>query len=190
MENNELLYLLTKGDERAYELIFKQFYRPLSLFANGFVQDIEVAKDIVQELFFQLFEKRSDISVHTNLKSFLYQSVKNRCLNHIKMNKLHEQHHSNIIKMSDEESVDHSEIERVELEDRIALLVEKLPTQTRRVFELSRYDGISNQEIADSLQISKRTVETHISLALKRLREGLADVVFLLGILVINIFRF
>ena len=88
MSDKELLLLLAKGDERAYEFLFKQFYRPLSLFANRYVDDIDQAKDIVQEVFFQLFEKRETITIHTSLKSFLYQMVRNRALNHIKMNKL------------------------------------------------------------------------------------------------------
>lgn len=177
MSDKELLLLLAKGDERAYEFLFKQFYRPLSLFANRYVDDIDQAKDIVQEVFFQLFEKRETITIHTSLKSFLYQMVRNRALNHIKMNKIHSDHHERILLTSSFEVVDSSEIEHSELEDKIAKIVSDLPNQTRRVFELSRYEGIPNQEIADSLEISKRTVETHISLALRKLREGLVDVI-------------
>lgn len=190
MENSELLKLLAKGDERAYEFIFKQYYRPLSLFANRFVLDIEVSKDIVQELFYQIFEKRAELSVHTNLKSFLYQSVRNRCLNHIKMNKLHDSHHTNILNANINNFDDDDAIVQVELEDKIASLISALPAQSKKVFEMSRYDGIPNQEIADALGISKRTVETHISLALKRLREGLVEVAILAMLILIKTFHF
>lgn len=176
MNNSELVSLLKKGDEGAFESIFKEYYRPLSLFANRYLQDVEMSKDLVQELFYFLFEKRETLNIHTSLKSFLYQSVKNKCLNQIKAIKVHEQHHKLILESQSINLVEDDEIAVVELENRISLIVAALPPQTKRVFEMSRYEGVDNQEIAEKLNISKRTVETHISSALKRLRDNLADV--------------
>lgn len=172
-----------KGDEAAYEVIFKEFYRPLSLFANKYLQDVEMSKDLVQEMFFYLFEKRETLNIHTSLKSFLYQSVKNRCLNQLKSSKLHEAHHKVILNAQSINLVEDDEVEMAELEDRIASIVAEMPPQTKRVFEMSRFDGIDNQAIADELNISKRTVETHISSALRRLRENLSDVILSLLII-------
>lgn len=183
MVNDDIVKLLMKGDEAAYEVIFKEFYRPLSLFANKYLQDVEMSKDLVQEMFFYLFEKRETLNIHTSLKSFLYQSVKNRCLNQLKSSKLHEAHHKVILNAQSINLVEDDEVEMVELEDRIASIVAEMPPQTKRVFEMSRFDGIDNQAIADELSISKRTVETHISSALRRLRENLSDVILSLLII-------
>lgn len=176
MGNDEIVKLLIKGDEATFEFIFKEYYRPLSLFANRYLQDVEMAKDLVQEMFSYLFEKRETLNIHTSLKSFLYQSVKNRCLNQLKSSKLHESHHQVILNSQPINLVDNNEIELAELEDRISRIVSEMPPQTKRVFEMSRFEGVDNQEIADQLNISKRTVETHISSALKRLRDNLTDV--------------
>lgn len=183
MVNDDIVKLLMKGDEAAYEVIFKEFYRPLSLFANKYLQDVEMSKDLVQEMFFYLFEKRETLNIHTSLKSFLYQSVKNRCLNQLKSSKLHEAHHKVILNAQSINLVEDDEVEMAELEDRIASIVAEMPPQTKRVFEMSRFDGIDNQAIADELNISKRTVETHISSALRRLRENLSDVILSLLII-------
>ena len=180
MVNEDIIKLLIKGDEVAYEAIFKEYYRPLSLFANRYLQDVELSKDLVQEMFFYLFEKKETLNIHTSLKSFLYQSVKNRCLNQLKSSKTHAAHHNVILNSQSINLVEDDEVEMAELEDRIATIVAAMPPQTKRVFEMSRFDGIDNQTIADELNISKRTVETHISSALKRLRENLTDVVLAL----------
>ena len=176
MEEAEIVKLLAFGDEKAYEQLFKLYYRQLTLFASKYVNDIDLSRDIVQEVFVQLFDKRESIQIHTSLKSFLFQMVRNRCINHIKLTKIHSTHHDKILALTDLAPIPFNELEAVELADRIALLVSQMPAQTKKVFEMSRFDGVPNQDIALELQISKRTVETHISNALKKLREGLVDV--------------
>ncbi len=161
------------GRESAFELLFKEFYRPLSVFALRYVSDLAIARDIVQNFFVHLFENRKSIIISSSLESYLYQSVRNRCLNHIKRVKTQKQHldqyHDERKSFEDMEE----RIQETELEHTIFKIIESLPPQCQKVFSLSRVKGLSNSEIADQLNISKRTVETQISKALKVLRDKL-----------------
>jgi RNA polymerase sigma-70 factor (ECF subfamily) len=176
MNEKDLLNRLSQGDEFAYETIFMTYYQPLSVFAVKLVGDMDLAKDIVQEVIVNFYQKRHQIEIHTSLKAHLYQSVRNRCLNHIKREQIIKTHHSQLfIENKDSEQVFHDIMEETELEHKIHQIILSLPNQCQKIFEMSRFQGKSNQDIADELSISKRTVETQISNALKKLRIKLAD---------------
>ena len=166
---------LRSGRESAYDLLFKDYYRPLSVFAVKYVSDLDLAREIVQNLFIHLYENRSSLVITTSLESYLYQSVRNRCLNQIKHSKTQKEHLENY-GSNQQGSEDLEAIIRAnELEHAIYKIVDSLPAQRKNVFIMSRVNGLSNSEIAGKLNISKRTVETHISHALKFLREKLGD---------------
>ena len=163
------------GRERAYALLFDQFYRPLSVFASTYVHDLETAKEIVQDLFVYIYENRKSLVITTSLKSYLFQSVRNRCLNHIKHMQL-ERKHLQQISLDQHSTEDlHDKIAETELEHRIFQIVSELQPKCQEIFQMSRVRGMKNKEIADHLHISIRTVETQISNALKALRENLGD---------------
>lgn len=177
MENNEnqIILELKAGIESSYSQLFNEYYIVLSVFAASYVHDMETAREIVQDYFVHLFEIRDSLTIKTSLKSFLFQSVKNRCLNHLKHLKLHEQHLLNL----KAESVTGFSVEEnmyaAELEYKIFQQVRKLPSKCQRIFKMSRMEGKKNAEIAGNLNISKRTVETQISKALKILRDNLKE---------------
>ncbi len=172
----QLLTGLKEGRETAYRQLFQQYFEPLTYFANKYLQDVDASKDIVQGVFSQLYQGREELSINTSVKSYLYRAVTNRSLNEIKSSKLHQQHHSDIKATADTEFSENS-MELNELEMKIMKIVEGLPERTREVFKLSRFEHKTNQEIADELNISKRTVETQISNALKILRQALKVIV-------------
>ena len=164
---------LRSGKESAYEQLFAEYYRPLSLFAVRFVNDLETAKEIVQDLFVALYENRKSLLITTSLKSYLYQSVRNRCLNHLKHIQV-DRRHLEHLKLNQESSEDlEATIEKGELEARIFQIISGLPPRCQDIFKKSRVNGMKNIEIAEHLDISIRTVETQISNALKVLREKL-----------------
>ena len=164
---------LRSGRESAYEQLFKEFYQPLTVFANGYVEDLESGKEIVQDLFVHLYEKRKNLVITTSIKSYLYQSVRNRCLNHLKHRQVQKMHHDRMkTELNFSDNLE-DKIRETELEHMVSKVVEQLPPQCRRIFNMSRVSGLSNGEIAEQLKISKRTVETQISNALKVLREKL-----------------
>ncbi len=169
----DLLRGLERGDEVAFRSLFDLYYQRLVTFAFRFTGDLDSARSIVQDIFVVLFEKRAEIRIHTSLKSHLFQSVRNRALNLVKHEKMKREHHALMALNSSEGEAPYDELEMNDLQAQIAGVVNQLPAQCQKIFRMSREDGSSNQEIADKLSISKRTVETQISKALKRLREDL-----------------
>lgn len=177
MKNREAYIIkgIRSGQESAYKTLFNDYYRPLSIYALKYVGDLESSKEIVQEFFVHLFENRHKLIANTSLQSYLYRAIRNRCLNHIKQNQIHKKHldqyQSGQLTNEDLEA----RILETELEHRIFKIIESLPPQCRKIFTLSRSKGFTNAEIAFKLDISKRTVETQISKALKVLRKDLEE---------------
>lgn len=166
---------LRKGDIRAFEAMFRQYYAPLVAYAAKYMKDTEIAREIVQDFFVRLFEKRQLLSIDTSVKSYLYRSVYNCCINYINQQNIHNNH---IKKMDAEREVTdnlENEIARLELQQRIASIIDSLPHQCRRIFKMNRFEGLRNEEIAAALHLSKRTVETQISKALRVLRSKLPE---------------
>ena len=160
--------------EKELEKLFNQFYPSLTLFARKYVHDLETAREIVQELFVSLWEKQEHWRMPDSPKNYLFQAVRNRALNHLKQQQreaLGLQHY--IESHPAEPHFSHDPIEMAELEARLHQCIHTLPPACRNVFILSRFEGKKNEEIARELGISKRTVETHISKALRLLRQKL-----------------
>jgi RNA polymerase sigma-70 factor (ECF subfamily) len=177
-ESEDILIVrqLREGREAAFHALFKKYFGALTIFSNKIVKDEDVARDIVQGVFTRIYEQRSTLEIQVSLKAFLYQSVRNRSLNELKSRQIKQRHHDIILQQSSGDiATDDSLIEEAEMEDRIVEAIGALPNQCKRIFEMSRFDGLSNSEIADTLSLSKRTVETQISKALKTLRSQLAD---------------
>ncbi len=165
---------LRSGRESAYRQLFDQYYQRLVVFANKYLNDLENARDIVQEFYLYLYESRHAITIQTSLKSYLYSSVKNRCLNQVKHEKVKQKHRkisrteANISAPDLEEMMD-----AVELEAKVYEIVSRLPEKCAQIFIMSRVDGKGNREIAEVLDLSIRTVETQISKALKSLKNSI-----------------
>ncbi len=170
----ELLKGISEGKEWAYKALFLRYYAQLVVFARKVVNDDDLARELVQDVIVTFYEKRKEIKIHSSLKAHLYQSVRNRCLNQIKYSQIRRDHHANIyLTKKDDEAYIEDKLQETELEQKIMSVIQTLPPQCKRIFEMSRFDGITNQEIADKLDLSKRTVETQISKALKELRTQL-----------------
>lgn len=174
--DTDLFKKVKLGDEKAFELLFKSFYQKLCNYACNMLKDIEEAEEIVQKVFINIWEKREHIEIETSLKSYLYRSVNNTCLNKIKQNNIYGLHHQ-IIKVSQPQSEDstNQQMESSELGTAINEAVALLPEQCRLVFQLSRFEGMKHIEIAEQLGISPKTVENHIGKALKILRDQLKN---------------
>ena len=165
-------------DKAAFEELFRSYFTPLCSFAQKFVQDADEAKDIVHQVFINLWNKRDVIDVNTSLKSYLFQGVQNRSLNFIRDNK-------KLVKFDTPQneaelgtyldSTDH--LESAEAEARINEALDRLPDKCREIFLMNRFDNMKYREIAEKLKISIKTVETQMSRALKALRNDLSDMI-------------
>ena len=165
---------IRRGDEKVYRELFRTYYRPLVVFATNYVHDLDTARDIVQALFVHLYDSRTTLKIRSSIPSYLYQAVRNRCLNHLGSSRSRQTELDESLADTSGENPVEEEIQRNETEHRIFLVVESLPAKCREIFLLSRVKGLSNSEIADRLYISKRTVETQISKALKAIREKIS----------------
>lgn len=172
MTDEQLLQGLYNGSEDAYRKLFFTYFEPLTYYAHKYLNDMDASRDMVQEVMSYVYENRETLRITESLKSFLYRAVANRSLNIIKHEEVKQRHHK-IIKERSDEMLEEDTIETSELEAKINRLMAELPEGCRKVFVMSRVDGKSNQEIADELNISKRTVETQVSKALKTLRNAL-----------------
>lgn len=169
-----LLSLIKSGNISVFEKLFNTHYAALCIYARKIVGDIDEARDIVQNIFVTIYDKHDTLEINTSIKSYLYRSVYHACLNHLKQIKIHHQHHE-LLKYQLPFSDTQDTMVKSELEEKIWMVVQNLPEQCRRIFEMNRFEGRKNNEIAQILGISIRTVETQISKALKILRENLTD---------------
>lgn len=154
-----------------FDALFRSEYKGMLLFAIRYVKEEEAAKEIVQDSFISLWEKRDVIDPERQVKSYLSTSVRNRCLNYLRDNKRFD---GTLLSLEglypDPPSQDSSALELKELGNQIRSAISELPEKCRQVFELNRFEQMKYQQIADHLQISVKTVETQMSKALAHLR--------------------
>jgi len=186
--------LLKHKNIDAYRELFYKYHGRLVLFANKFTGDIQVSKDLVQDAFIKLWEKSPNLSEIDNPKSYLFQSIKNSCLNynrHLKIKHTVEDELANKINAFEKaasfdfEDPLHSLLE-LEIEERIENIIQTMPEKCRKVYILSRQKYLKNIQIADELGISLKMVEKHISKALLILRSGLTEFLSVILLLFLN----
>ncbi|HEX2394045.1 MAG TPA: RNA polymerase sigma-70 factor [Bacteroidales bacterium] len=169
--------ILPNGKEsmESFEQLFRKYYAPLVVYATRYVSGTEIAREIVQDFFVKLYEKRNTLSIDVSVKSYLYRSVYNCCINYLNQRNIQDKHLKNIEQERIDEDNLENEINSVELQYKISEVIEQLPAKCKRIFKMNRLEGFKNDEIAARLNLSKRTVETQISKALKILRKKLSD---------------
>lgn len=165
-------------------MIFKNHYQELCAYANSFMVDIDASEEIVQELFVRFWEQRETKDITTTVRAYLYTSVKNACLNQLKHLKIKEKYkHEQERELTFNSSHEQNGLEVSELDQKIHAAINSLPEGRRKIFILSRFDGLKYQEIADKLNISIKTVENQMGEALKFLRIQLKD--FIVTVLIV-----
>ena len=177
-ENDLILFKQVKSsDFSAYEVIFKRYYKELYRFAFTYVRDATIAEEMAQEVFLYIWEKRDNIEIQTTLKTYLYSAVKNKCLNYIKLELPKQQSMADVSEVLLSVSTPNKdEGENDQLKKHIQSAIDALPKKCRKIFILSRNAGMTYEEIAEELDLSKKTVENQMGIALKKLRESLEHV--------------
>jgi RNA polymerase sigma-70 factor (ECF subfamily) len=172
-EENILIERLRKGDMRAFEQLFKEYYEMLCYFANRFIDNMPVAEEMVADVYTSVWEKRETLLISSSFRAYIYRAVRNRCLNHIKHQRIERaymdyvRHHHLIT----DEGMDSAREE--ELAKEVEEAIESLPERCRQIFKMSRYDELRYLDIARELQLSPKTVERQMMIALEKLRRHL-----------------
>ena len=160
---------MTKGQ---FEDCFKNYYKQLVVFAHKMVQRQDIAEDIVQQVFMSIWEHLEDVDVEKGILAYLYQSTRNRCLNHFRS-----AYHSTTVHVEEhsiqQEAAPGTGVETKELFAQIQAAIQELPEKCREVFLLSREQALTYREIAATLNLSVKTVENQMGKALKHLHSRL-----------------
>ncbi len=171
---NVLFEEVKKGNNNAFEYLFKQYYRRLCGYAVRFIEDRDTIEDIIQECFIKIWDKKEALK-SVSISSLLFAMVRNGCLDYLKHVTVVERHSIKYLAaIEGEERLYHADFSfdpeyatlYQELEEQIHAVIDGLPSRCKDVFVLSRFEGLKNREIAEKLQISVKAVENHISKAL------------------------
>ena len=168
----ELLELLKNGSHSAFGELYARYYDPLIYYCKQFMNDEEGAEDVVQDIFMQLWERRGVLQVTSSFSGYLYASAKNNILNLYRQFDVHSRFAQYIL-IHETELTNETEDSIIENDYNALLnnLIDQLPPMQKEVFRLSRIEGMTSKEIAESLQITDENVRKHTSLAMKKIKN-------------------
>lgn len=177
-------YLIRKikdGDKNAFEDIFNEYYTRLTNYAFGLVSDLNVAEDLVEDIFFFIWDNRNIIRVQHSLKAYLYKITHNKCLDYLRKEKVRLKYIKETMERQKEE-VDENilfanqfqpDIFSDEMDYKLTLAIESLPEQAKKIFIMKRFDNLSYAEISKKLNISENTIRKQMSRSLQKIRKTL-----------------
>jgi RNA polymerase sigma-70 factor, ECF subfamily len=178
MEQKDIMESIRSGNIRVFENFFRLLYQPLCYYALKYVASPDTAEEIVQDLFYTLWEKRDSLIITTSLKAYMYTATHNRCMkfiDHRQIEQKYEKYYREQVNGSSEHAdnlAGVNEIQRI-----INKTLDTLPEKCSRIFRLNRFEGLRYNDIAEKLSISVKTVEANMGKALKLLRENLKEYV-------------
>ena len=184
-ESDDLTRRIKAGDAQAFEQVFKRHYQHLHNLAGSILKDSQLAEEQVQEVFAKVWERREKLSDNLKLFPYLITSVRNRCFNYLR-DKQVEQKYLDYTQQQLREQIlqyDYEDLDE-ELIGKMHSAIDTLPEKCKEVFQMSRFEQMSHKQIAAKLDISTKTIERHITKALKVLRSELAGLVKFLILLV------
>ena len=170
-----------QGDDQGFEILYELYKPKLLVIVNSYIASREDAEEIVHDVLLRLWEKRESIKLHSGLTAYLYGMTRNACLDYLRARKSklskdisarQQEYRLNYNALADEAA---SDIILAELEALVKVSVDQLPEKCKRVFVKSRMEGRNHKQISEELQISTKTVENHISRALRHLKTSLRE---------------
>ena len=172
-DDRQIFEAIKLDNNVAYEKIFRACYRPMTAYAFRFLGNLSDSESIVQDVFLRLWQKRREIIITSSLQQYLFRSVKNHCINFLEHERIKTRYQAVVIQNEADRS-DYSEFfPEFDLMKRIESAIGALPPKRQEIFRLAREEGLKYREIADRLELSVKTVETQMTLALKQLRVAL-----------------
>lgn len=173
ISEQKLVEKIQAGDQNAFEKLFHQYYSRLCVFSNGYVKSLDLARDVVQEVFIKIWDNKENFHVTHSLKAYLYQSVRNQSLNVLQQKKQNLKLRKNLLKQQHTEYQDQPGLNTEELTQKIWRMVDELPERRRTIFVLYRKHGLSYSEIGEVMGIARKTVENQMGKSLRFIREKL-----------------
>lgn len=174
--DSEIIRRIRQGDKQEFEKLFRSSYVSLVRYARTILKDHDTAEEIVQDLFFRLWQDRGNLAIESSLNGYLFRSVHNRSLHFIEHKKVVDRHAGEIAASADQTAEPVTEaIYYSELQSKVARVLERLPERCRIIFRMSRFEGLKYNEIAEKLSVSLKTVEANMGKALKEFRKALAE---------------
>lgn len=173
---NETGFQHISVEHSSFEVLFKSNFKRLYAYALTLLRDDSHAEEIVQNVFYKIWEKKGKIDIQTSVTAYLYRSVYNDCLNYLKHRKVKAAYalHTSLSQKSESDNAT-SKVQLSELQQKLDAALYDLPEQCRTIFQMSRFEDLKYQEIAARLGISVKTVENQMGKALRILRTKLAD---------------
>ena len=176
IRDTEIIRRIRQGDKAEFESLFRSSYVSLVRYAKTLIKDHDTAEEIVQDLFFRLWQDKEKLNIESSLNGYLFRSVHNKCLHYIEHNRVIERHAEEMSYSQSESQESPSDILNYkELQEKIASILERLPERCGKIFTMSRFEGLKYSEIADKLSVSIKTVEANMGRALKEFRKELTQ---------------
>ena len=173
-DDRRLLERLRRDDTTAFDEIFRTWYAPLVRMADAMVHSRAIAEELVQDVLLELWRRRAQLAPDGSPQAYLFQSTRNRALNHLRHGRIVERTAPMVARESERFVTADGRVAEAELQAALREAVASLPTRCRQVFELSRVQGLKYGEIAQLLGVSVKAVEAQMGKALRTLRERLA----------------
>jgi RNA polymerase sigma-70 factor (ECF subfamily) len=190
MDKNNVEVDLYDKNEDLFKQLFTKHFRELHAYAFSIVKDWDIAEELVQGQFLKLWEKNEWGHIKGSIKSYLYKSVYHDGLNYLRRQKIELKYQNSIAYSMKNHSNDTAgKLKLNELEQHLQSALNKLPEKCRIIFHLSRFEELKYQEIASQLNISIKTVETHMGKALRILRKEMKEFLPLIVLIFLNMLR-
>ncbi|MDR2449047.1 MAG: RNA polymerase sigma-70 factor [Prevotellaceae bacterium] len=173
MNDYQYVEKLAQDDHESFRRLFMRYFPKLKVFIAGFVKSEAIAEELSQDVFVKIWEKRKTLTAIQSFNAYIYRMAKNVVLNYFQHEHIEKRY---IGQLSPDNAISADELfQAKETELLIQLTVAKMPAQRKKIFELSRKSQLKNEEIAQKLHLSKKTVENHLNLALREIRELLKN---------------
>jgi len=183
--------LIKQGSQKAFERLFKDHFKNLHAYAYTFLKDDEMAEEVVQNVFCRIWEKRDQLKTDGSIKAYLYRSVHNESLNYLKHQKVRANfgvYYAGEMEQFGNDDSASKKLLTAELQKHIEKALSELPEQCRIIFQLSRFEQLKYQQIADQMGLSIKTIENQMGKALRVMRQKLAEFLPIILLLFMNWF--
>lgn len=172
-----LSQLALKDDERAFEQLYNLFYERMYATSYNYLKNKPLAEEVVSDVFYKIWQKRSEMNEVRNFESFLFISVRNLSFNYLRNNTRisNESLDDSYSHISDSQALPDEEVQAQELQGLLTKSIDKLPKKCKAIFKMIRFEGLKYKEVASQLDISINTVDTQMRIAMRKLAESLGD---------------